>query len=150
MSFKPVTDNIKSTLLADSALAAWIAANFPGKTLKVVKAFKRRQEINVTDLPIVMITSPKRTRTEGTIGSRRYESTVMLYAGFHYDGARENAPGLVEEFESLIEDAMLTDLRRGATAVDTEFEDSANDEGTNHPTYFSVVQFTITTQRSRP
>ncbi len=150
MSFKPVTDNIKSTLAADTALAAWLAVKFPGKVLKVVKAFKRRQEINVSDLPVIMITSPRRVKSEGPLGGRRYDSTVMLYAGFHYDGDRENAPGMVEEFESLIEDAILKDRRRGATAVLTEFEDVANDEGASHPIYFSVLQFSILTERPKP
>lgn len=150
MSLKAVTDNIRITLQNDADLAAWIAATFPGKTLKVIKAYKRRQEINVADLPLVMITAPKRRRTDGPIGQRRYISDVLIYFGFHFDGNRELAPDLVDQGESLIEDALLKDSRRGGTAVDTEYEDSANDEGANHPTYFSVLQFSITTQRSRP
>jgi len=150
MSLKPVTDNIKATLLADTALADWITTTFPGKALKVIKAYKKRQEINPADLPLIMITAPKRTRAEGPIGSRRYDSTLMIYAGFHFDGNRETAPDMVEEFESLIEDALLKDFRRGGTAIDTDFEDSANDEGAAHPDYFSVLQFTISTQRGKP
>lgn len=150
MSFKAVTDNIKTTLAADTALAAWIATTFPGKTLTVKKAFKKRQEINPADLPLIMITVPKRRNTEGTIGTRRYESDVLIYAGFHFDGDPETAPGMVEEFESLIEDALLKDLRRGKTAVDTDFEESANDEGASHPDYFSVLQFKITSERGKP
>jgi hypothetical protein len=150
MSLKPVTDNIRATLLADTALLAWIAATFPGKTLKVIKAYKRRQEINVTDLPLIMITAPKKRRVDGPIGHRRYESDVLTYAIFHFDGDRATAPDLTEQFESLVEDALLRDLRRGGNADDTEFEDSANDEGISHPTYISVLQFKILTQRSKP
>jgi hypothetical protein len=150
MGLKQITDNVKATLLADADLLAWIAETFPGKQLAVVKAYKRRQEINVADLPRIMITAPKRARTDGPIGSRRYENTVRLYAGLYFDGDKEAAPDLVEQFESLIEDALLKDIRRGDTAVDTDFDDSANDEGVNHPVYFSVMQFTIISQRSRP
>jgi len=150
MSLKPVTDNIKATLLADTALLAWIATNFPGKQLRVVKAYKRRTEISVTDLPLIMIAAPKKRRAEGPIGGRRYESDVLTYAMFHFDGDRATAPDLTEQFESLVEDALLRDPRRGNTAVDTDFEDSANDEGISHPTYISVLQFKILTQRSKP
>lgn len=143
-------DNIRDTLLADPDLAAWIAATFPGKSLQVRLSFKRRTEINTADLPLVMITRPRRERAEGTVGRRRYDTTLLLYAGFHFDGPREEGPELLQRFEELIEDALLKDIRRGGAAVDTEWDDSSNDEGANHPVYFSVSQFTITTERSRP
>lgn len=150
MSAVNATDNIKSVLSSDPQLLAWIAEHFPGKTLKVIRAYKRRQEINTADLPLVMITRPTRTRIDGPIGRRRYNSSVLIYAGFQFDGKREDGPDLLDQFDELIEDALLKDIRRGGFAVDTEWDDSSNDEGANHPVYFSVSQFTITIERSRP
>ena len=42
MSFTAVTDNIKTTLDNDTGLKSWITATFPGKPLKVIKAFRNR------------------------------------------------------------------------------------------------------------
>ncbi len=144
MSFTAVTDNIKTTLTADTTLKAWITSRFPGKTLKAIKSFRNRQEINVADLPIVMITRPARKYVQGTIGSQRRESTVVLYLGF-YSENRETAQDILTEFEEQVEAALYRDRRRGGTADSTDYDASENDSGAYHPHYFTVMQFTLLT-----
>jgi len=146
MSIKDATYNIKTVLAQDAALNAWIATTFPGKTLKVRKVFKRRQEVNTSDLPLIMITVPARRHKTETAGSRIFENTVTVYAGLCHNGDRELAPDLVDQFESLIEAAVLRDVTRGGYALNTHFAESSNDEGAFHPNYFSALEFLVFTE----
>lgn len=146
MSIKNVTDNIKTVLLSDATLNAWISSTFPGKKLKVLKAFKRRQEVNTSELPLVMITVPGRRYKSESIGSRQFENTITVYAGICHNGDRELAPDLVEQFEALIEQAVMRDVSQGGYALDTHFAESSNDEGAFHPNYFSAIEFSIFTE----
>lgn len=144
MGFSAVTDNIKSTLDTDTTLKAWITSTFPGKTLKVIKAFHNRQEINVSDLPVVMITRPSRKGVDGPIGGLRRESSVLLYLGF-YKESKDGAQDIQVAFEEQVEAALYKDRRRGGTAERTDYEESENDNGAYHPHYFTVMQFKILT-----
>lgn len=146
MSIKNVTDNIKTVLLADATLNAWISATFPGKTLKVRKAFKRRQEVNTSELPLIMITVPGRRYKSESIGSRQFENTITVYAGICHNGDRELAPDLVEQFETMIEAVIMRDVSRGGYALNTHFVESSNDEGAFHPNYFSALEFIAFTE----
>ena len=146
MSIKDATDNIKTVLAQDAALNAWIATTFPGKTLKVRKAFKRRQEVNTSELPLIMITVPARRHKTETAGSRIFENTVTVYTGLCHNGDRELAPDLVDHFEGLVEAAVLRDPTRGGYALNTHYAESSNDEGAFHPNYFSALEFLVFTE----
>lgn len=146
MSIKDATDNIKTVLAQDATLNAWIASTFPGKTLKVRKAFKRRQEVNAADLPLIMITVPTRRHKSETAGSRIFEHTVTVYAGLCHNGDRELSPDLVEQFEALVEKAIMRDATRDGYALNTHFSESSNDEGAFHPNYFSALEFLVFTE----
>jgi hypothetical protein len=143
MSFASVTDNIKTTLENDTDLSEWVETVFPGKTLQVFKAFRNRQEINVADLPVCMITRPARRAADAPIGNQQWwESTVLIYLGFYCEDRSDTQDTLIA-FEELVEAALAKDRSCGGHAQRAVYESSENDGGAYHPHYFTVMQFTV-------
>lgn len=143
-SFTTVIDNIVTTLQNDSALSAFCVAKW-GKALTVKKVYKKRVEINLNELPIILVTRPS-VEKEFLIGARDADHIVRLYAGFHQTD-REKAQEEVIEFEEKIDDALLVDHTRGGTATNTNPKSSVNDEGENHPAYFMAMDVAIKHRR---
>lgn len=149
MSLVQAIEQVRNVLDTDLQLEDWVSAYMSGP-LKVVTAFKRRQELVLADLPIIMVTAPRKTSISGTIGQRFYSVALTLYLGFNFSGVKEEALALMEAFEAVVEDAILRDRTLTGFVREVTFESSANDEGSNHPNYFSVMQFNMTLQRSTP
>lgn len=141
MPFVPTLDNLVETLQDDAELQAYCLAKW-GKAATVKRAYKRRIEIKISELPLIIVTRPRRVAREGLARRKDYTHTIRLYAGFHQTD-REKANDELIEFEELIDDVLLKDRSRGGTASDTELTASENDEGENHPTYFSVLDYEI-------
>ncbi len=119
-----------------------IAALFPGKQLKVVRRYKSRTEIHVSDLPIVMITRPRATTESGNNVSGFQEHATAFYCGFNCEN-KEQAQDLVIRFEEALEKCIMKDPTLGGRVMYSEPGDSANDEGKYHPVYFLVKEFKI-------
>ena len=143
-SFTLTTDNIRTTLEGDSALDSFCLSKW-GKSLTVRKEFRNRAEVPTSDLPLIMITRPGTGRTD-IIQGREWEHAVRLYCGFHQPD-RTKAQDELVAFEELIEDALIADTMRGGTAIDTDPESTANDEGLYHPVYFMVMELKIIAER---
>lgn len=143
-SFVTVYNNIITTLQNDSALAAFCDAKW-GKMLTVLKVFKKRVEVNLADLPVILVTRPNIDK-EFLINARDADNIVRLYAGFHQTD-REKAMEEMIEFEEKIDDALMVDHTRGGNAKSTNPKTSANDEGEFHPVYFMVMDVAIKHRR---
>lgn len=141
MAFLEKFRAIKVRLENNQALQQFCQEKF-GKQLKVLTVFKQRTEIQMHDLPIVMITRPRvRREPQGNLSKK--EHSVFLYAGF-MSNDREQAPELSIEFEEKLEEAVR---RKTSHPDDRSFyiapADSSNDEGRFHPVYFLVIEFLI-------
>ncbi len=143
-SFVIVYNNIITTLQNDSALSTFCNTKW-GKALTVLKVFKQRVEINLADLPIIIVTRPSVDK-EFLVNARDADHIVRLCAGFHQTD-REKAMEEMIEFEEKIDDALMADHTRGGNAKDTNPKASVNDEGEFHPVYFMVMDVGIKHRR---
>lgn len=143
-SFTTVIDNLATTLTNNSALAAFCSAEW-GKTLTVIKAYRQRQEISLSDLPLILITRPAVIK-QFRIGARDGTHTVRLYAGF-YQPDKTRALNEFIGFEEKIDDALLAADPNTIGAITISPLASQNDEGEFHPVYFTVMDAEITHRR---
>ena len=141
MSFVPIMTAIKACLEEDADLQAFCKEVWT-RELSARLAFKKRQEIPLKDLPLVMITSPSVGRREESSLGREAWRRVRLYAGFYQkDGAR----GVLEQilFEELIDAALARDTSLDGAALEMRFLDSANDEGVYQPAWFTAMDIEV-------
>jgi hypothetical protein len=143
MSFVPTIKDLEAALKADADLAAFIAANFPGKSLTVKRVFRDREEIKTSDLPLLMLTRPSRSVEYALNDIDDDNHQVRGYFLFH-ESDRTIAQDLVIEGEEAIVDAAIKDPERSGLASDTAFLRSANDEGKFHPVYGVMIDLQIT------
>jgi hypothetical protein len=139
LSFNDTLDDLKSTLEGNTGLAAFCTAQF-GKNHTVKRVFKKRTEISIDELPIVLITRPDVTPEKWRPTEREYTHNALVYCGFYCED-REAAQDILVEFEELMEAAILTYknpsmLPEGITDIDPKA--ALNDEGYYHPVYFFV------------
>ncbi len=141
MSFAPIIAKIKSVLETDPYLKAFCKETWT-KELNVRLAFKKRQEIPMKDLPVVLVTSPNVGKREEKASGREAWRRVRLYAGFYQ---KDMGRGVLEQilFEELIDAALAKDTSLGETALDMRFLDSANDEGIYQPAWFTVIDIEV-------
>lgn len=144
MSFTAALQALKQVLETDLSLTAFVAANFP-RPLSVRLAYRNREELNVGDLPAVIITRPRVTKQSRT-GVRDGDHTVMLYVVFHQDNQEQGALQLIA-FDELLDDAILNNNTLNGTVINATPGESVNDEGKHHPTYCIVSELTIQHRR---
>ena len=137
-SFKDELKAIKARLENNSALSQFCVDNL-GKGLTVTTAFYRRQEIDITKLPIAMITRPDVSRE--IKGNRiSEEHKVRIYAGFQLK-TQDISGELLIQFEELILKALMTKTdHQDDIGLAIKPSNSANDEGMYHPSYFFVLE----------
>lgn len=113
-----------------------------GKTLTVMKVFKDKTEIDIDELPVVMLTRAGINRTfKGNISSK--DHSVFLYAGFYAED-RLKAPEISIEFEELLENAVMTKTTHvNDKPMAIMPADSTNDEGKFHPVFFFVMEVMV-------
>jgi len=144
-SFIEVVNDLVSALQANTALDTFCKEKW-NKSLLIKKMFKYRTEIQITDLPIILVTRPQKLSKDFPIGNREYEDTVRLYCGFHQPD-RDIAQDEMIEFEEKIDDAVLEDRDRNGLVLDTNVTMTVTDEGYFHPVYFVVKEVTIETRK---
>lgn len=142
--FIDVIDNLITTLQNDAALASFCQTEW-GKTLSVIKAYRQRQEINLSELPLILITRPAVIK-QFRIGARDGAHTVRLYAGFHQPDKLKALNEFVE-FEEKLDDALLSADPNILGAISISPTASQNDEGEFHPVYFTVMDIEINHRR---
>lgn len=141
MSFIAKINALKVRLENNQALQNFCMNKF-NKRLTVLKVFRDRTEISLSDLPIVMITRPQVNRTFAGY-MPKIEQIIYLYAGFHQID-REKAIDNSIEFEELLEEAINQKTQvSGDIPMAIMPGDSANDEGMFHPVYFLVMHLTV-------
>lgn len=144
-SFTDITDLVVAALAGYADLKTFCISNWK-KPPAVRKFYKKREEVSLTELPLVMVTVPSQRSTPAAARLLYREYTLRLYCGFQEDD-RGKAQDLIIKFEEFIEQALLIDAVLNAQNIEIEVGDSANDEGQLHPVYFIVKEFTILIER---
>ncbi|MFQ5737138.1 MAG: hypothetical protein ACE5GY_09820 [Thermodesulfobacteriota bacterium] len=144
-SFKGIAALIPAALSGSSALNAFCASNY-GKGLTVRMGLKRREEIVITELPVMMVTIPEQKTAYGVGGLVERVYTVRLYCGFQQDDRVKAQDNLID-IEELMEQALLNDAALGAADIIVEPGSSVNDEGSLHPVYFLLKDLLINTEQ---
>lgn len=145
VSFIEILQALGGQIVGDAALQAYCQAKW-GKPLASRISFKRRTEIHVSELPLLLITRPRVTKRRDAPGGPIATGGVRLYLGFYQPGP-DKMVGEQIGIEEMVEDAILRDTTLGDLANETEIKDSANDEGGKHPSCFTVMELEITYQR---
>jgi hypothetical protein len=148
LGFNDTLNDLKTTLEGNAALLSFCNSRFT-KNHTVKRVFKKRTEIALDELPIILITRPTVKPGEWRPSERDYTHTVPLYCGFQCDD-RELGQELLIEFEEILDAAVLVykepnRLPQGITDIDPR--DTINDEGYFHPVYFFVKDVEISETR---
>lgn len=138
---------LKNTLETDPALSSFAMHDFY-RELSVRLAYRNRDELNVGDLPVIIITRPRVTKQFRT-GVVDGDHTVMMYMVFTQED-REKATEELITFEELVDDAIRSNNTLNGTAINVTPVESVNDEGKNHPIYCIVTELTIQHRRFEP
>lgn len=146
-SFQEALQVLKANLEVNERLQAFSREKW-NRELSARIVFRHRQEISVKVLPLIMITRPMILDREKLTNLRRAEHVVRLYAGF-YQKDPEKAVLEQVEFEELIDDALMTDPSLGGKVIDTRVDNSINDEGGQHPSYFTLIDLKVKYQRNQ-
>lgn len=141
MSFVNNINAIKIRLENHAGLNSFCQNTF-GKTLNVQKVYKNRKEIQLDDLPIVMITRPRKALTVSGEAPKK-EQSVYLYAGFKQDDQEQALENSIQ-FEEYLEQAVIAKTQiQGDMGMAVFVDDTANDEGMFHPVYFMVMHLKV-------
>lgn len=144
MSFIAAMQKVKQTLEDDTPLQDFATLNL-GKALPVKFAYKNRAELNVADLPVIILTRPT-VKKRFQSGVRDAAHSLTMYVVFQQDD-RELGPLQLVELEEHIDDAIIKDISLGGSVISAIPDDSANDEGKNHPIYCMVLSMEIQHRR---
>ena len=146
-SFNDVLEFFKS-LIENGEAAAYAKEICEGrKNLTVKRVYKPRTEVNLKELPFVMMTSPSLESARLETGEKAYIRKVRLYGVLQIDN-RDLAQHILTSFEEALETDLVafendrTLLPEGV--VDLETDAAANDEGYYHPVYALVKDIKIT------
>ena len=147
-SFVTIIDALCGVLAGDTNLSAFCIARWK-KDITVKKVFKKRVELNATELPVILVTRPSVEKTY-QLRSRDGENTVRLYCGFE-QADKETALDNIITFEETIDDALFagqkTIVAGGGVAINATPIASINDEGEFHPIYFMAMDLKIKHRR---
>lgn len=128
-----IIENIVFTLADDAALQAFALEKW-GQPLTIIKGHRRKREISLDSLPLVMVTRPQGSENVNGLGA----SALRLFYGFMHDDHALAVDQSIE-FVDLIRAALRKDKRRGGQSQTTVFGPQVIDEGYGHPEYFGVM-----------
>lgn len=143
-SFVTVLDKIVDVLKTDANLTAFCKTL--GKAQTVRKGLKKREEILINELPIIMLTAPQQTSEQAASGVLYKNYTLRLYCGFDEPDRVKAVDNLIK-FEEFVEQALLNSTSLDSMVALLVLGNSANDEGFYHPAYFFAKDFTVTAER---
>jgi hypothetical protein len=142
MSFTADIAAFADQIANDAGVAALVYSLSYGKPLNIRLEFKQRTEINIDQLPLIMITRPQKTTTPESGISGTEEHRVTLYCGFVCED-RQQAQSLFITLDEAIESAIMKNPTLGNRVGYCYPGESANDEGKWHPVYFFVKEIKI-------
>lgn len=147
MGFTEVLDRLKNVLVTNKnlqtlSMIAW------KKQVAVKVMFRKRVEIPLSDMPVILITRPAVRDRDHVRDRQTARHTVRLYCGFVQNN-HEAATAQQVDFEEAIDDALTKGNPLRDMALETNVTDSVNDEGYFHPTYFTVMDVEILHERKQ-
>ena len=151
-SFNDVLDRLVRILEEDEGVQNFAMDRWLSR-ITIKRVFKRRTEVNASELPLIMMTRPRLAQTPmlGGPESRKNDNTVTLYILFVQPDA-EKAQQDIIAIEELVDDCLNRNYRikdaNGNPLVKSVFPiESANDEGLYHPNYSIVKDLKIEHRR---
>jgi hypothetical protein len=145
VSFIEVLQALGNQIIGDASLQAYCQAKW-GRNLKARISYRPRTEIHLGELPVLLITRPRVAKRRDAPGGPIATNAVRLYLGF-YQPDQEKVVGEQIGLEEMVEDAILRDTSLGDVADEVSLGDSANDEGSKHPSCFTVMELEVAFQR---
>ena len=145
-TFLDVLDRAKSLIEGSADLQALCLAKW-NRTMTVEIGYRARREIAFSELPLALLTRPQVTGRERVRAGREGKHTIRIYAGFTQTDAAAGARHLIE-FEEKLEDALTENNPFKDLALEAEVGESVNDEGTQPPAYFLVMQLHVLYRRN--
>lgn len=145
-TFLDVLDRTKSLLESDAALAAFCNEKWAQRLTAAIE-YRQRREIAFSELPLVLITRPLITNRKRVRNGREAVHNARLYAGFQNKDRVAGARELVE-FEEKLEDALTKHTPFSDLALEAAVGDSVNDEGSQPPAFFLVMQIDFLYRRN--
>ena len=146
-SFVDVISIFKSKLENNANLQSFCQTKW-GKVPAVKIVFKHRREISFQDMPLILVTRPQVGDRRIVRGGQEARHRLRLYCGFYQDDPEK---ALTEQigFEEAVDDAVTLNNPFSGIALEAAVKDSVNDEGSYHPSYFTVMDVEILCQRRR-
>ena len=136
---------LRDAITGSVPLSDFVSENF-SRSLTIRFAYRFRDELNVGDLPALIITRPRVSKRFAT-GVRDGSHTVMLYLVFHQDDREKGAEQLIT-FEELLDDAIVDDVTLGGAVISAVPKETVNDEGKHHPVYCIVTEIELQHRRT--
>lgn len=137
-----IQEHIRSVLLADAPLSAWLTQHFKS-SLTVLLGNRKNKQIMGGKFPVAsVIFEPQDVLTH-----KRGEP-ALLTEKYHVDlGLHFRKASLLDdehllrigEFEVLVAQAMLKDRRFNGLVLDVEVADRVSDSNVNHPYHFFTL-----------
>ncbi|HAR45393.1 MAG TPA: hypothetical protein DCS05_04240 [Nitrospiraceae bacterium] len=143
-SFNTALDELVTLLQYNPGLVA-LCEQYWSKQLTILRVFRNRTEVLLTDLPLVMVTRYQLDpgyQENSVYGGHK----LRLYYGFHQDD-RLKAQVQTVAFEEALRDALLVDPSTNGTTENVTPGTAVNDEGQNHPVYFGVMEVDVMHKR---
>lgn len=144
-SFVDVLKQLQSIINTDQPLQLYIAENFD-RPLTVKISYSDREEINLTELPLALITRPRLNKTSSNM-ARDSINTIRIYLGFNQSDKVRGMEQLIE-LEELFDDLFMNNYSLGGLVTSALPTESANDEGAYHPSYFVVMDISVQHRRN--
>ncbi len=143
-SFNTALDALIVKLQDNAALKAFCLAKW-NKELTILRVFKNRTEINLSELPVMLVTRPSVVKNY-LVGARDGMHSLHLYVAFQ-ETDRIKAQEILIGLEEAIDDALLSFEPGSVGLRQINPEESANDEGLNHPNYSMAMKVSIQHRR---
>lgn len=141
MSFVKKLNALKIRLEKSKKLQDYFYENF-NKPLSIKRVFKNRVEIGLSDLPILLITRPRRdTLFAGNISNK--EHSVLLRIGFNQNDFEKAQDNLIEIEEIIEEIIPMKTTDPDDVAMAMSVGETLNDEGVYHPVYFMMMHLIV-------
>jgi hypothetical protein len=148
-SFIDPLNNIVTLLEgAGTPVQTWLAATF-GKKAGVKVSFRKRTEIGLDELPIILIISPAVEKSYLSQGARDGKHTCEFYCGFKEDD-KDKAQGYLVKFEEALDDTLLSVPTETLGLKSIDPRSSENDRGMYHPVYFFAAEVEMKHRRFTP
>lgn len=141
-----VQDALRTVLVADAALTAWLQSTF-GRGLTVLLGNRKNKQVVNKKFPLVsIIFDPQAVDNTQVSQTAHLIEHYFLDLGLHYVKTSEIDDAHLQhiaKFEELVAQAVSQDRRLGGLVISTLIQDRKSDGNVNHPYHFFTITLRI-------